>query len=309
MTFLRDIWYVAGHDFEIDEKPLGRTYLGEPVVIYKTESGELVGLDDRCPHRFAPLHQGKVTGESIECPYHGLKFDKTGGCPHSPVGGKIPPRAKLRTYPIEARHGLLFIWMGEPEKADADLIPDFSYLYDPSIDWFNFTLHAKANYQLVVDNLLDLTHAEFLHPLLTSDGWTQRTKMTVKQNGNTINILNVAKEDNILPIMKLLRPDLNDVGTTTHYENWHAPSLIHLDVHYQTDNGKINFPSAHMLTPETATTTHFFVVGGQTIDPSNPEISAQIKGGTQHAFGLEDIPILEAQQKVRLLELAGIWPN
>ncbi len=298
MTFLRNIWYVAGHAEDIDKEPVGRTFLNEPVVMYRTESGKAVALDDRCPHRFAPLHKGAVKGESIQCPYHGLQFDSAGQCSHMPLGDKPPPRACVRSYPLVERYGFLFIWMGDMEKADPGLIPNVSAITDSKTDWFRFTLYAEANYQLLVDNLLDLTHAEFLHPLLSSDGWTERNKASISKNGNSITVNNVAENDNILPIMKALKPDLDDLGTTKQIETWYAPSLIRLDVEYYTENNDIKFPSGHFLTPETESTTHYFIVGGNTVDPSNKEITAMIQEGTKNAFGNEDIPIIQAQQKL-----------
>lgn len=297
MSFLRNVWYVAGHTEELDAGPIGRTYLNEPVLIYRAESGAIVAMDDRCAHRLAPLSRGKVIGENIQCPYHGLEFDGTGRCVKMPMRGNVPPRATLRTYPIVDRHSLLWLWMGAVERADPQLIPDYSDRDDPSIGWFTGTLHAKANYQLMVDNLLDLTHAEFLHPFLSSPGWSQRNVQTVTQAGDRITILNVAEDDNILPINKMFKPHLGDIGKTVHNERWDLPSLVRLSVDYYSGGDEILIPSAHMLTPETETTTHYFIRGGQTIDPANAGLTAASREGVLAVFRNEDIPLIEAQQR------------
>ena len=297
MTFVRSIWYVAGHAEEACETPFARTYLDEPVLIYRTSDGTVVAMDDRCPHRMAPLHLGKVVEDTIQCPYHGLRFDGTGTCVKLPIGGEAPPRARLKVYPIVERHRLLWIWMGDPERADADLIPDYSDRCDDRFTWFTGVLHCKANYQLLADNLLDLTHAEFLHPFLSSAGWGGRNIQTVTQDGNRITIANIAEEDNILPVMARFKPTLPPVGKTIQTEYWDAPSLVRLSVDYFAGGDSIFLPSAHMLTPETAKSTHYFVRGGQAVAPGNPEVTAAMAAGVLAVFQHEDIPIIEAQQR------------
>ena len=297
MPYLRNVWYVAGHTEELDKGPIGRTYLDEPVLIYRTESGQVAALDDRCPHRLAPLSGGRVIGETIQCPYHGLRFDGSGACVLAPNAEQIPPRARLRTYPVVDRHSLLWIWMGEAERADPALIPDYSDRDDPSTAWFTGVLHCKANYELMVDNLLDLTHAEFLHPFLSSDGWAGRNRQTVTHEGDQITILNVAEQDNILPFAKQLMPSLGDVGTTVHTERWDAPALVRLSVDYYSGGDELLTPSAHMLTPETERTSHYFIRGGQTIDPSNVALTQGSREAVLAVFRNEDIPLIEAQQR------------
>lgn len=297
MPYVRNIWYVAGHAEEAGETPFARIYLDEPVVIYRGETGALVAMDDRCAHRLAPLHKGKVIGDSIQCPYHGLRFDSTGKCSHMPLGGEAPPRATLKTYPIVERHSLLWIWMGDPALADPLAIPDFSDRDDDSADWFTGVLHCQANYQLLIDNLLDLTHSEFLHPFLASDGWAARNQQTVTQDGNCITVTNTAHDDHILPVMLDMKPGLGKIGTTVQNEHWHAPALVKLSVDYYSGNDSIIIPSAHLLTPETEKSTHYFVRGGQTIARGNAEVTAANRAGVLAVFEHQDIPIIEAQQR------------
>ncbi len=297
MPFIRNIWYVAGHAEEAGAEPFARILLEEPVVIFRTEDGVINALDDRCPHRMAPLHKGKVIGDSIQCPYHGLRFDGAGRCVHMPLGGEAPPRAGVKAYPIVERHSLLWIWMGDPALADPAMIPDYSDRDDPSIGWFTGVLRCKANYQLLVDNLLDLTHSEFLHPILSSDGWAGRNRQTVTQDGNMITVLNRAEDDNVLPIMKIMKPHLGDIGTTIQTERWEAPSLIRLSVDFFSGGEELIVPSAHMLTPETETSTHYFVRGGQTVDPANAQLTTESREGVLAVFTHQDIPIIEAQQQ------------
>ena len=79
--FLRNAWYVAAWDHEVTADQLfGRTVLGEPLVLYRTRDGRLVALEDRCCHRHYPLREGTLTGDCIQCRYHGFTYDGTGAC-------------------------------------------------------------------------------------------------------------------------------------------------------------------------------------------------------------------------------------
>src|SRR5262245_28073206 len=126
-AYLHNAWYVAAWSDDLaDGQLLARTILKEPVVLYRTADGGVAALEDRCPHRFAPLHMGKIVkGDAVQCPYHGLEFDSSGACVLNPHGTKnIPPRARVRSYPVTEKHKAIWIWMGEREP-DLAKVPDF----------------------------------------------------------------------------------------------------------------------------------------------------------------------------------------
>lgn len=296
MKFLRNCWYVVGHAEDAGTKPFGRKILNEPIVVYRTESGLLNAMDDRCAHRFASMHQGKVCGELLQCPYHGLLYDSSGVCVKTPTGGE-PPRARLRSYPIESRHGMLWIWMGDPSLANTDAIPDFSRLERDDAAWMTMTMYAKGNYQLLVDNLLDLSHVEFLHPFLASEGWAARAVNTIEHDGDTITVKSVAHEDNAIGLAMQMKPDLTPVGTSIQTERWDPPSVLQLSVEFYSQTGDWIVPSGHFLTPETETTTHYFLRAGNTVDKNNEAMTAAMKAGTKYVFENEDIAMIEEQQR------------
>lgn len=174
MTYLRNAWYAAAWDNEIADKPLGRTLLNQPIVFYRDEAGKPVALSDRCPHRYAPLSKGKIVDGTIQCPYHGLRFGSTGACVHNPHGS-IPKAARVSAFPLLEKYGLLWIWMGDPEAADPAVLPDFSIIADHD----NYAivpgyLHVGANYQLITDNLLDLSHAQYVHTFIGNSDSNER---------------------------------------------------------------------------------------------------------------------------------------
>ena len=181
--FVRDCWYVAAWDHELaDDKPIGRTVISEPVVIYRAASGGLVAMADRCCHRFAPLSLGRVEGDELRCMYHGLRFDRTGRCTEIPGQEMIPATACVRAYPVVEKHSWIWVWMGEAEKADERLIPAAVGLDDPAWTLRSGHMDYEANYQLINDNLTDFTHLSYVHA--NSFGATEafaRTRPTVER--------------------------------------------------------------------------------------------------------------------------------
>jgi len=85
--YLRQCWYVAGWADDLGSDPVDRVFLEEPVALFRDEAGLAHAVGGRCPHRFAPLGQGRVIDGALACPYHGLRFDGAGACVHNPHPG------------------------------------------------------------------------------------------------------------------------------------------------------------------------------------------------------------------------------
>src|SRR5262249_26936516 len=160
--FLRNYWYVVASDHEIGRQPLRRIILGEPIVLFRLQDGAPVAFEDRCAHRHLPLSMGKLIGDTLQCHYHGLRYDKTGACVRVPGQDMIPRSAKVKSYPVVERYRWLWIWMGDPALADPDKITDFHWFDDPDWGAQGRYLHVQGNLPLIVDNLLDLTHLVFV---------------------------------------------------------------------------------------------------------------------------------------------------
>jgi phenylpropionate dioxygenase-like ring-hydroxylating dioxygenase large terminal subunit len=162
--FLRNCWYVAGWSDDFAAGALvARTMLGEPIVLYRKQDGEIAALEDRCCHRLAPLSKGRIEGSDLRCMYHGLKFAPSGRCIEVPGQPVVPPHAGVRAYPAVERDCWVWLWMGDPAVADPALLPHALNHGNP--DWHMQTgrLAYEANYQLVNDNLLDLSHLSYVH--------------------------------------------------------------------------------------------------------------------------------------------------
>jgi phenylpropionate dioxygenase-like ring-hydroxylating dioxygenase large terminal subunit len=159
--FLYNAWYVAAWSKEVTSKPMARTLLNEPIVFFRSEAGAVFALEDRCCHRAMPLSCGAVLGNNIRCEYHGMVFDGDGTCVEIPGQQIIPKNARVRSFPVAESDDLVWIWMGQPELADSKLI--VRYPWHHQWPYKCKTEQIDCNYLLLSDNLLDQTHAAYVH--------------------------------------------------------------------------------------------------------------------------------------------------
>ena len=159
-------WYVAAFCNEIGEELLSRWILNQPVVLYRKADGTAVAVQGRCPHRHFPLGASKRVGDAIQCGYHGITFDHAGKCTFVPSQQAIPGVYTIHAYPLVERGLWAWIWPGDPALADESLIPteheiglDIEGLYAKPF----YAHYVEGRYQLLNDNLLDLTHLGYLH--------------------------------------------------------------------------------------------------------------------------------------------------
>ncbi len=162
--FIRNAWYIAAWSDDIRQTPFARRILDEPIVLFRDSSGAIAALEDRCCHRGTPLALGEVVPAGLQCGYHGLVFDRGGKCVLVPGGHTIPPDARVRSYPVVEKDAFVWIWMGDPSRADRSLILDYPYHNDRK-NWphKHTTYPIKCNYMLLIDNLMDLSHLGFIH--------------------------------------------------------------------------------------------------------------------------------------------------
>lgn len=164
MTFIRNLWYVAAWSSELEPmRAIGRTIIGEPLALYRRIDGSVVALEDRCPHRHAPLSLGRVEGDDLRCMYHGLKFGTDGVCKSVPGAETPPPGLAARTYPVVERSSWIWVWPGDPALADPALVPTAFGLDNPLWSMSEGALDYAADYELLNDNLTDLSHLDFVH--------------------------------------------------------------------------------------------------------------------------------------------------
>ncbi len=160
---VHDAWYVGAWAHELDDGPVARKLLGEEVVMFRMKNGTAGALEDRCPHRGVRLSLGQTVDKGLQCGYHGMVFGCDGGCTDNP-GEKLNPGFKVRSFPVVERQHFVWVWMGDPAKADEGLIVDFPY-HDKKDEYsFHYSRYdIAANYMFMIDNLMDLTHLGYVH--------------------------------------------------------------------------------------------------------------------------------------------------
>lgn len=297
--FLRNGWYVAAWSNEIAEMPLARTLLNEKLVLFRGESGEVAALPDRCPHRFVPLSLGKVVGDTLRCGYHGLCFDSSGACVDERFNDHIRDAARLKPYPVVERHAAVWIWMGDM-PADPSEIPDFAFLVDPKLDVIFGRTHVAANYQLEVDNLMDLSHLDHLHMGGLGNGSLSIGDYRPWQEGDVVH------SDWWSPGCPTPPHFLDKVGNAPMVDQWtdmrwSAPASVYLyngvtNVGMRKEDG-FCIRQGHFATPETDRSTHYFWSVGAPVETVTHESRAHLEAFTRYAFEQEDRPMLEAQQR------------
>lgn len=307
MPYLRNTWYMAAWDHEVGAgQLLNRTLLGEPVLFFRDTGGQVHALQDRCPHRFVPLSMGTHKGDCVQCPYHGLQFDASGACVHNPHGdGRIPRAARVRNYPLVERHSVVWIWMGEPERADPAAIPDFSCM-DPARNFVGKRyLHARAHYMLENDNILDLSHIEFLHPSTLGSSAVRSADFKLEQCGDMLWAHRQTRaevmSDFLYEVMRLPKGEPVDRWFDV---RWNAPSKLLLvagatPTGKERDAGTGDTYLPHLFTPETEASTHYWYANTlpHSVGAKGAQMVEDMADGGRQPFVEEDMPMLEAQQR------------
>jgi phenylpropionate dioxygenase-like ring-hydroxylating dioxygenase large terminal subunit len=310
-SYLRNAWYVAAWSDDLAEgQLLSRTVLKESVVLYRKADGDVAALQDRCPHRFAPLHMGKVVhGDRVQCPYHGLEFDASGACTFNPHGTKnIPPRARVKSYPVVEKHKAVWIWMGD-RPADPAKVPDFSVL--DNVPEMHATkrdrITINANYELIIDNLLDLSHTCYLHDGILGNADTVESEITVEHDGDDVIVGRHAGNATAPGLFAILMPAGPEKVDKFTRMRWMAPSNLRLLTGIcmpgAVPESGTGYHAIHMLTPETDRTTHYFFTAVRfnvltADDALNRQIQEKISATRRFAFEEQDAPVIEAQQEI-----------
>ncbi len=309
--FIRNAWYMAGWAEEVDDgKILTRKVIGEPLVLFRGKDGSIAALEDRCPHRWAPLSLGTVLENgNIQCTYHGLEFDKTGMCQNNPHrGGSIPHTAKTAAYTAVEKHRCIWVWMGD-KQPDMSRIPDFSVTDSPAqyADTAHDMIKIEANYKLIVDNLLDLSHVAYLHVGTLGNQGSTTAEIKVEEDGDDILVTRVASGVEAVRMHGMQWPGHPDKIDHFQQIRWMAPSCLNLYVGI-TEVGKpweegVGIWATHKLTPETEHSTHYFFTavrfGMRGLTPEqHADIQNKIGVMRRYAFEVEDGPMIEAQQRV-----------
>ena len=302
--FVTNEWYVAGFAWELGDAPLARTLLNRHVVLFKTSQGKVAALEDRCCHRSLPLSCGKIEGQGLRCGYHGLLFDAQGICIDIPGQDRIPSKCRVQSFPLVERDQILWIWIG----ADADAQPDheppaYPWHADARYEFRGGSYHYDAPYQLIHDNLLDLSHLGYVH--LRTIGGNPSTHMEAQ--------MKVEGTDRTVRVVRHMR---NSIPPRTYAEAWPFAGTIdrwqeiEFDINHlriwtgavDANTESLDNPNRdgfhmrgfHGVTPETNTTTHYFWTMATNLPPSGISNMELVYDQTALTFD-EDKVVIEAQ--------------
>ncbi|GAA0308345.1 Rieske 2Fe-2S domain-containing protein [Kineococcus aurantiacus] len=305
-------WYAAAWDHEVTAKaPMARTVAGRPLALYRTQDGRPVALDDACWHRLAPLSMGTLVGrDGIQCPYHGLQYNSAGRCTGMPAQRTVNPSALVTSYPVVERYRYVWVWPGDPLLADASAVPDMHQMDSPEWAGDGLTIEAPCNYQLVLDNLMDLTHEEFVHGSSLGQAELSESEFTTRlEDDGSVTVTRWMHDVEPPPFwLKNMRDRFP--GFSGRVDRWqvihyYAPSTICIDVGVaeagtgapEGDRSRgVNGYVMNTVTPETDTTSHYFWAFMRNYRLDSQLITTQLREGVRGVFA-EDEAMLVAQQR------------
>jgi vanillate monooxygenase len=303
MNYLDNVWYCSALSSEATTTPLARIICELPIVIYRTESGKVAALEDRCAHRQVPLSRGRVIRDDIECAYHGFTFNCRGACVHIPHQDVIPKAARVRSYPAVERWGYVWLWLGREDEADPACVPDLPWTEDAAFRTVYFRFEAKANFQLMADNLMDVSHTEFLHrtsigSLTGRKGQKQKVELECRVEGDRVHFLRTVHNTALGPVAAKWTGSDKPVKRTNTLM-WEAPNTVHSILQLENEEANAKVHLEHIMTPGAVNETHYFMNWTRNFGVSNVgyPTDEDVKREQTAVVGGEDIPMVEAQQK------------
>jgi vanillate O-demethylase monooxygenase subunit len=297
--FLKNAWYVAAWSHEIGRTLTSRWISDEPLVLFRTEAGRVAVLEDRCPHRRAALSLGQLIGDTVQCGYHGVTVDCSGACVRIPGQDTIPPAMRARSYAVAEKWQWVWVWLGDPAAADESLIPDLRWNSEPGWVSTGGMIEVKANYQLLTDNLLDLTHETFVHGKTIGNKVIVEWPMQHKVEGNEVHVQRIMRNTPPPPLFAKVR------GTNDNIDRWQViryqvPANISIDARaYPAGNEDLSAAmrwfSINSITPVDERTSRYYWTITRCFAQDDIELTELIYKSI-HATFMEDVAVLEAQQ-------------
>lgn len=303
--FLKNAWYVAAWGDEVTDDLSSIQLLGEKICIYRKSDGAVVALEDACPHRKLPLSKGRRKGDGVECGYHGMTFDGTGGCVWVPGGGKIPEMAKVHCYPTHEKYGLIWIWMGDATAADPADILDIPNFDDP--EWgYNrgAAMELQCHYLLMCDNLLDPTHVAWVHEGSFAQAAAKDTPLDVTTTEHGIIVHRWMMDAEPAPFYKKIVEFDGNCDRLQHYEVQFPGHALIRAVFTPAGTGGHDgsldprtfvMDSYNFMTPVSATETRYYWFQLRNIRPDDEELSKAMSEDVRHAFEEDRAVLAEVQ--------------
>ena len=314
--FPKNAWYVAAMPDEIPaDKPLGRRICNEPIAFYRTADGSVAAVEDFCPHRGAPLSLGFVREGLLVCGYHGLAMGADGKTAHMPCQ-RVRGFPGIKAYAVAQRYGFVWVWPGDAALARVEDIPVPIWHGKPDWAYGGGLYHMKCGFQLLVDNLMDLTHETYVHSTSIGQKEIDEAPVATRVDGDVV-ITERYMEKLYAPPFWRAAMTANGLDPDAMVDRWQIcrfvpPSnvLIDVGVALQGHGGfeapdavKVNSVVVDYITPETDTTCWYFWGMARHFKAEDAALTDTIRTGQGRIFA-EDQEILERQQ-ANLLH----WPD
>lgn len=299
-----DRWWAAGFSWELKDKPLARTFLNRAMVLFRKPDGAVAALEDRCCHKELPLSCGTVEERGLRCGYHGLLFDGAGACIEVPGQAHIPARARVASYPLRERDQILWVWIGStPDALPADEPPAYPFHSDPAFKFGGDSFHYDAPWQLIHDNLLDLSHLGYVH-LKTIGGNPaihMNAKLDVTQQGEVVKVVRLMPGSEPPPTYAAAWPFAGRIDRWQEVE-FHVSHCRIWTGAMDACSGRLDDPQRggfhmrgfHGVTPETDATAHYFWTIATNPHPDKQDVTKLVVDQTAATF-YEDKVVIEAQ--------------
>jgi len=302
-------WYVAAYSQDIKDELFGRTVCGEPLVFYRTSDGEVVALADRCVHRRYPLSRSQLVDDQVVCGYHGFTYDKTGRCVAVPGQTRIPRSARVPAWPVLEQDSLVWVWIGDPELADTSRVPRAPWLDSTAYTTVRGMEPLKARYDLLVDNLLDLSHETYLHGGYIGTPEVAETPITTEVDEDA-QVVYVSRHMDDAECPPFYAKSTGIEGRITRWQDieYHPPCLYLLHsrvapvgtpdpVEGQPDDGAFHVEVAYAITPETEHSTHDFWMVARDFALGDREVSDFLAENNRTVV-LQDVDALDVLEVV-----------
>ncbi len=304
---LKNTWYVAAWDDELGSTPVERTIVGERVVLYRRADGAAVALDGLCSHRRMPLAKGRVAGDLLSCGYHGLTFAPDGRCVDVPCQNSVPAGADIRSFPVEERYGLVWIWMGDAAAADPARIVTVENWGDPAWGYNRGpALTYDCNYLYITDNLLDPSHVAWVHRSSFGAASCETVPMKIRADSHGMTVSRWIEDAPVAPFYADLVPFAGNADRLQQYEVRYPANAIIKAVFVTAGAGKTGaaltpansfvMDSYNFITPEDDRHSRYYWFQLRNIRPGDATLSAEMSESVLAAFS-EDLEVLGAVQQ------------
>jgi vanillate O-demethylase monooxygenase subunit len=292
-------WYVAATSDELSEGLLARTLLDRKVVLYRSASGEPVALEDRCAHRGYPLSVGRLEGDRLVCSYHGFTYDTAGRCVDVPSQDNVPHGVCVRSYAVYEQPPFVWIWLGTPGASTLRPPPSLPWLSDDGWTTFGDVLHADANYLLLHEHYLDLTHVFVVHPEAVPPGVHTLPPLEDVEVSETS-----VSHRRVVPAAPLADWEAEATGLARDetYERREYGTFVSPAIHigrWEIDGGERGVHEivrVQGFTPETATSTHVFLRVARNYALDRSVVTAHLEQMFR-TMADEDVALLERLQQ------------